>query len=310
MMTVPRLFKLSINLSNEQFCLETIAWGLRPIALYTTPVTKFVKMHGLGNDFVIIDAMKHKFAGDQETIAQMGDRRTGVGFDQMLIIEPPEHTGSCLSYRIFNGDGSVAEQCGNGARCVARYFADHHDHHGPMTMESPGGTLIARQLDQGLIELDMGQPNFDPKTIPLDMAREQESYEIILDDQQITFGAMSIGNPHAVIQVEDIATAPVAALGPALGTHGIFPNGVNVGFMQIIHRGELNLRVYERGVGETRACGTGACAAVAVARRRNLVDNETIVNLPGGPLTISWPGPEDHLLMAGPAKYVFEGIYE
>ena len=263
-------------------------------------------MHGLGNDFVIIDGIRESFSWGRDTIAQLGDRRTGIGFDQLLVIESATSQDTNLSYRIFNKDGSHAGQCGNGARCVARYYADHYESTENLKMDSPGGTLNAVLCASGAVKLDMGEPCFDPTQIPL-QRQLNDTYTIDFNDYELKYGAVSMGNPHAVFQVEDIQKAPVSGLASAVADSRAFPEGVNVGFMQIISPTDIRLRVHERGVGETRACGTGACAAVAVARIWNLIDNKTLVTLPGGALTIHWNGPGHSLTMSGPAEYVFEG---
>ena len=263
-------------------------------------------MHGLGNDFVIIDALTQSIELDSSAIAAIGNRRLGVGFDQLLIIDQPTANDADLAYRIFNADGSLAGQCGNGARCVARYFADHHHNKDHLTMESPGGRLEADLVESGLVRLNMGEPRFEPADIPFAQPLE-ERYQFDFHGESLEFGAVSMGNPHAVLPVAAVADAPVNAAAQVLMDSGLFPEGVNVGFMQVVDRGNLWLRVHERGVGETQACGTGACAAMAVARRWNLIDNKTQVRLPGGSLSLEWGGPGYDLFMAGPAEYVFDG---
>lgn len=266
----------------------------------------FIKMHGLGNDFVIIDAQSIPFGLSNREIAAIGDRRTGVGFDQMLVIETAKHPQAHLSYRIYNTDGSEAEQCGNGARCVARYYGDKHQLTS-ITMDSPGGLLTADKVGSQVC-LDMGEPDFEPASLPMLRDTISDRYHARSPTGELEFSAVSMGNPHAVVEVEDVQHAPVQEQGTWLGAQtSLFPQGVNVGFMQVINREKLLLRVFERGVGETRACGTGACAAAAVARKLNLIDNSTTVQLPGGDLLLEWSGPGSHLLMTGPAEYVFEG---
>ena len=270
----------------------------------------FLKMQGLGNDFFVFDAPPAAARGrlGPDTLRALADRRTGVGFDQALMLEPPRDPGSRAFYRIFNADGSEVEQCGNGARCIAALLYARAPALGrELTMGSPGGAVHARVREDGTVSVDMGEPNFDPRSLPMLAAAEADVYRLTVDGTAVEFGAVSMGNPHIVLDVADVADAPVARLGPLLERHAWFPKRTNVGFMQIVDRGHIRLRVFERGVGETQACGTGACGAVAVGRRHGLLDAAVRVDLPGGTASVSWEGPGRTLWLTGPATTVFEG---
>ena len=277
---------------------------------------RFTKMHGAGNDFVVLDLRGATAPPTPELCRALADRRIGVGCDQILTIEPPRSPAAAASYRIWNADGSSSQQCGNGARCVAawmlrdsagrdteRCLAGHFE------LDSPAGTHVVDALDLHHYRIAMGVPRFAPPAgIPLagfDLA--QDEYCIDIDGQPLRFGAVSMGNPHAVIEVDDVRVAPVATLGPALQRHAAFPESVNVGFVEIVARNHIRLRVFERGVGETLACGSGACAAAAVLMRRGRIDREVAVELPGGTLTIAWPDDGAGISMSGPTAFVFEG---
>jgi diaminopimelate epimerase len=270
---------------------------------------RFTKMHGAGNDFVILDLRGGRAAPDVSTVRAIGERHTGVGFDQLLSLETSDLPGCVARYRIWNSDGSLAEQCGNGARCVAAWLVRDGAATAPrFTLESPAGLIAVDCLPDGRFELDMGRPEFDPARIPfLGATQAQDSYQWRIDGQPLAFGAASMGNPHALIVVDDIGRAPVAALGPKLQADPAFPQGVNVGFAQVLAPDEIRLRVYERGAGETLACGSGACAAVAVLVRQGRVGRRVQVHLPGGTLVVDWPADDAPLRMAGPATFVFEG---
>lgn len=268
----------------------------------------FTKMQGLGNDFIIFEAPDASALPAPEAFRRLADRRTGIGFDQALVILPPRRPQTDLFYRIFNSDGSEVEQCGNGARCVAQLVAARH---GPeLDMDSPGGVVRARVLGDGVVSIDMGVPDFDPAALPFDAPLIMDRYPLTVHDQVIEIGAVSMGNPHAVIEVASVDSAPVDTLGPAVENHPRFPRRVNVGFMQIVTPRHIRLRVFERGAGETQACGTGACAAVAVGRKRGVLADSVDVDLPGGRLTIRWADAGGHLWMTGPAVKVFEGHVE
>jgi diaminopimelate epimerase len=266
----------------------------------------FTKMHGLGNDFIVFEA-NDAHLPDAARWRQLADRRTGIGFDQALVIQAPRHASDDIFYRIFNADGSEVEQCGNGARCVASLVAQQR-HRQQLRMECPGGPVSALIQANGDVSIDMGIPNFEPASLPFTAPRREPQYTVEVAGQPVEIGAVSMGNPHAVLTVADVDGAPVATLGPALEAHPLFPRRVNVGFMQILAPDHIRLRVFERGVGETQACGTGACAAVAVGRQRGLLAETVRVDLPGGTLTIRWPGEDEPLWMTGPAVSVYTGM--
>jgi diaminopimelate epimerase len=279
---------------------------------YAAPMQlRFTKMHGLGNDFIVFEADSEDQLPSAEQIRRLADRRTGIGFDQALVVLPPRRGDADASYRIFNADGSEVEQCGNGARCVARFVASRLQRlDRPLLLESPGALVNARLRPDGLVSVAMGVPDFDPRALPFEAAEEAPIYEIELAAGRVEFGAVSIGNPHAVIRVPSVRDAPVDTIGPALENHPRFPRRVNVGFLEIVAPDRVRLRVFERGAGETMACGTGACAAVAVGRRDGPLSEEVTVELPGGRLLVRWPGPGQQIWLTGPAETVFEGRAE
>jgi diaminopimelate epimerase len=271
----------------------------------------FTKMHGLGNDFIVFDAEGPESVPGAETLRRLADRRTGIGFDQALVLSPPRRPDTDVYYRIFNADGSEVEQCGNGARCIARLVATRAARQErPLTMDSPGGLVEARLRRDGLVSVAMGVPDFEPRSLPFDAEREMASYRIELPTGPVEFGAVAIGNPHAVIRVRSVRDAPVDSIGPAMENHARFPRRVNVGFLEIVAPDHVRLRVFERGVGETQACGTGACAAVAVGRRHGPLAEEVRVDLPGGRLIVQWPGPGESIWLTGPAETAFEGTVD
>ncbi len=225
----------------------------------------------------------------------------------MLLLEPARGDDAEFAYRIFNASGGEVQQCGNGARALARFARPDAGAGEGLLMESPAGPVRARFAADGRVGVDMGRPDFEPASLPFERARRARRYRIELGDDVVEFGAVSMGNPHAVLTVADVATADVARIGPALETHGDFPEGVNVGFMAVESRHHLRLRVWERGAGETLACGTGACAAVAVAREQNLVDAGVTVSLPGGDLVVDFEALGDPIWLTGPAHRTFEG---
>ena len=273
---------------------------------------EFTKMHGLGNDFIVFDAPRE---GRLPTAAEwraLAARHTGIGFDQALVIEPPRRAGTQAYYRIFNADGGEVEQCGNGVRCLASFLHRRgalpvNGNGSDIVLDSPAGLIRARVHDANLISVDMGSPNFDPKSLPFEPSAEAHVYPLAVAGTEVEIGAVSMGNPHAVLTVTSVASAPVDRLGPAIEKHPRFPNRVNVGFMEIVDRAHIRLRVFERGVGETLACGTGACAAVAVGRRHGRLDPTVEVELPGGKLEITWSGPGEHIWMKGPTAVSFTG---
>ena len=269
---------------------------------------EFTKMHALGNDFVVFDAPLERSALAAGQLSRLADRNTGIGFDQALVLEPPRRAGAAVFYRIFNADGHEVEQCGNGARCIAALLAARGaTRAGVVTLDSPAGLIEARVCPGGPIAVNMGAVSFDPAALPFEAPAEADRYRLEVDGQSVQIGAVSIGNPHAVLSVDSLEAAPVQRLGPAIETHRRFPRRVNVGFMQIVDRTHIRLRVHERGVGETLACGTGACAAVAVGRRWGLLDPEVSVGARGGDLTVRWDGPEASIWLTGPAEIAFQG---
>lgn len=268
----------------------------------------FTKMHGLGNDFVVIDAINQQFTLSPERIRQISDRHFGIGFDQLLMVEKPVSADADFKYRIFNADGGEVSQCGNGARCFARFVRDKKlSDKNEVCVDTNAGQLLLRINDDGLITVNMGVPKHAPAEIPLLAEEESKFYTVQVNDTEKAFAAVSMGNPHAVLQVTDVKTAPVAELGRALESHAFFPERVNVGFMQVVDRQHIKLRVFERGAAETLACGSGACAAVVIGIEHNLLDHTVSVELPGGELSIAWSGRGAPVLMTGPAISVFEG---
>ena len=270
---------------------------------------KFSKMHGLGNDFVVIDGMRQYVALTAEQIRALGDRHTGIGFDQLLLVEPPEAPGADFRYRIFNADGGEVEQCGNGARCFVRFVHDQGlTGKDAIVVETKRGIIHPRLEADGLVTVDMGQPRFATVEIPFESDSDAAEQPLQLPDgTTLTIGAVSMGNPHAVTVVADVETTPVAVQGPQVENHTRFPQRVNAGFMQIVDRHNIRLRVYERGAGETLACGTGACAAVVSGIRRGLLDSPVRVQTRGGDLKIAWAGAGQPVIMTGPAVTVFTG---
>ena len=269
---------------------------------------KFTKMHGLGNDFVVIDAVRHQINLTPKVIQQLADRNRGIGCDQILLIEPPSEKNIDFNYRIFNCDGTEVEQCGNGARCMGRYIADQRLSGKKSVLLKSKNRLMKIQLNSGnLVSVDMGAPIFEPKKIPFIADSAQITHSVDLDGQNLQIATVSMGNPHAVVQVDDIKAAAVEKLGSQLQAHRQFPESVNVGFMEIVNPQHIRLRVYERGAGETQACGSGACAAAVAAIQQGLVKNSVRVELLGGELSIEWPGDCQPVLMTGPAETVFHG---
>lgn len=269
---------------------------------------RFVKMHGLGNDFMVIDGVRQKINSDPKTIQKWAQRHTGIGFDQCLIVEPSNQADVDFNYRIFNANGEEVHQCGNGARCLARFihFAGLSKKN-PITVATKTTKMNLTLTDNNLVTVHLPPPLWSPQQIPCLAESEQERYSIDFNDQTIHFYAVSVGNPHAVIMVDDIDQAPVAILGKLLCEHPFFPHQVNVGFLQINKPGRLNLRVYERGCGETQACGSGAVAAAVVARRYLQQPQTMTVTLPGGELIIDHEHPQAPITMTGPATFVYQG---
>lgn len=266
----------------------------------------FTKMHGLGNDFVVIRA-NSATPPPSSVIQALANRRTGIGFDQLLWVERPHISGAAAYYRVFNTDGSEAEQCGNGARCVARLLGTPGT---ALVLQHRGGTSRARIDRDHLVSIELAVPQFAPAMVPFIATAEQPSYTIEACDQVLEIRVVSLGNPHGVLRVDDVEHAPVALLGPALERHERFPNRANIGFMQVLDPERIRLRVFERGVGETSACGTGACAAVATGRRAGWLSARVTVSLPGGELIVNWEGAGTPVWLTGEARTVFEGTVE
>jgi diaminopimelate epimerase len=273
---------------------------------------EFTKMHGLGNDFVVIDAISQDVQLSPDQVRFIADRHFGVGCDQLLLVERPTLEAAEFRYRIFNADGGEVQQCGNGARCFAR-FVHNRGMTGSTTIpvETAGGMIHLKLEDDGQVTVDMGVPSFDPASLPFEAdetdAGESEYHQLMVNGEKYAIGAVSVGNPHAVLLVESVDQAPVQLLGAAIESHERFPERVNVGFMEILDRAHIRLRVFERGAGETLACGTGACAAVAVGVHNSLLDHTVQAALKGGNLTIRWQGNGHTLFMTGPAQTVYEG---
>ncbi len=272
---------------------------------------EFTKMQGLGNDFVVIDAIRQEIDLSPEQIRFIASRHFGVGCDQLLLVEYAKNSEADFRYRIFNADGSEVAQCGNGARCFARFVRDKKlSYKDSILVDTHAGQLLLIFDNDGLITVNMGVPLHSPSVIPLKTEQEEKFYTVDVNGVEKAFGAVSLGNPHAVLQVTDVNLAPVTELGEALECHPFFPERVNVGFMQVLARDRIKLRVYERGAGETLACGSGACAAVVVGIEQKLLDQDVVVELPGGQLSIHWAGREQSVFMSGPAVSIFEGSIE
>lgn len=284
---------------------------------------RFTKMHGLGNDFVLLDLISQHLQLRPEQIRHMADRRTGIGFDQLLVVQPPEDPAADFKYRIFNADGTEAEQCGNGARCFMLFVRDQGlTLKTQVTLQTSTGLITCTLNEDSTVSVDMGVPVLEPQGIPFiaDPARASDAdkkpqtlHRLNLPathscgEHPVDLVVVNMGNPHAVVMVDDIDNAPVSTIGARIASHPRFPAGVNVGFMKIDNRQAVQLRVLERGVGETRACGTGACAAVVAGRLVGQLDAEVTVTLPGGELTINWPGEHQPLIMTGSACRVYDG---
>ena len=269
---------------------------------------KFTKMQGLGNDFVVLDLLGQKTRLEKRLLRLLGDRHRGIGCDQVLVVEAPQHPDFDFRFRIFNADGREVEQCGNGVRCVAKFVRDKRlTGKQEIRFETLGGPLSVRCIKGNLYSVNMGQPRLEPENIPFEADQPANTYTIDVGQETLEVSAVSMGNPHAVSLVSDVTLAAVAEQGAALQQHARFPRSVNVGFMELINRREIRLRVFERDVGETRACGSGACAAVVAGNLRGLLDHRVKVNLPSGFLTVEWRGGDRDVFMTGPAATVFEG---
>jgi diaminopimelate epimerase len=272
----------------------------------------FTKLHGLGNDFLLIEAQAGATLPSTTQWRALADRHAGVGFDQALVLEPPRVAGTAVHYRVFNADGGEVEQSGNGARCVARFLQLHGrvGADGSVRMGSTGGLVAARVLADGRVSVELGVPTFEPRSLPFLAPAVESAYALQVAGETIEIGAVSIGNPHAVLRVAAIESAPVERIGRALQEHASFPRQVNVGFMEIVDAAHIRLRVYERGAGETLACGTGACAAVAVGRNLGVLGADVEVHVPGGRLGVHWQGPGEPVWLTGPAIVAFTGQAE
>jgi diaminopimelate epimerase len=271
---------------------------------------EFTKMHGVGNDFVVFDAPADDSLLKPALLRALADRRTGIGFDQALLIEKPRRADTEAFYRIFNADGDEVEQCGNGARCIAALLHRRGATvNGSIRLDSPAGVVQAR-IEGAEVSVDMGVPDFDPQALPFTAPGAADSYPLEVAGHTLAIGAVSMGNPHAVLIVDDAATARVGGLGPLIERHPRFPKRVNVGFLEIVDPGQVRLRVWERGVGETYSCGTGACAAVAIGRRRGLLAAAVRVSVRGGELRVHWAGAQQHIWLTGPTEISFVGHVE
>jgi len=270
----------------------------------------FTKMHGLGNDFIVVrtDGLE---TPEGTLIQRLANRRTGIGFDQLLWLNPPHSEGADVYYRVFNADGNEAEQCGNGARCIARLLFDSGEFgERQLVLQHADGTLKARIQADGSVAVTMGIPDFRPEHVPFITDSEQASYTIEVGDERVELRVVSLGNPHAVVEVDDLIAAPVTHLGAALEAHAQFPNRANIGFMQVVNPGHIRLRVFERGAGETAACGTGACAAAVIGHQMGKLTDDVTVEMPGGNLTVRWHGNDTSVWLIGEAITVFEGAVE
>ena len=270
---------------------------------------QFSKMHGLGNDFVVVDAVTQNLFFPEDVIKKLADRHRGIGFDQLLVVEPPYDPELDFHYRIFNADGSEVAQCGNGARCFARFvtlkgLTNKKD----IAVSTAKGRMILTVKEDGMIRVNMCEPIWEPAKVPFIANKFEKNYILRTDIQTVLCGVVSMGNPHCVVQVDNVETANVAELGPLLESHERFPERVNVGFMQVVNRHHIKLRVYERGAGETQACGSGACAAAAVGIMQGLLDHQVQVDLPGGSITIEWEGEGQPLYMTGDATHIYDGV--
>jgi diaminopimelate epimerase len=268
----------------------------------------FSKMHGLGNDFVVVDCITQNVFFSPDLIRRLADRNTGIGFDQLLIVEAPYDPETDFHYRIFNSDGGEVEQCGNGARCFARFVRMKGlTNKYKISVSTKKGKIILNIGDDDQVTVNMGVPEFEPSKIPFKAKQREKTYILRAQDKTLFCGAVSLGNPHVVTVVEELSDGFIDEIGPVLESHERFPERVNAGFMKVLSRSEIKLRVYERGAGETQACGTGACAAVAVGIAQGLLDENVTVHLPGGTLKIAWQGDGEPLYMTGPASHVFDG---
>jgi diaminopimelate epimerase len=272
---------------------------------------RFTKMQGAGNDFVVLDGIGQQVALTPAQLRRLADRHFGVGADQILVVERPVTPGVDFRYRIFNSDGGEVEQCGNGARCFVRFVRDKGlTTKAEIRVETLSGIIVPRLEPDGRVTVDMGQPIFDPRRVPFETDSDALHQSLDVDGVTIRIIVLSMGNPHAVQVVDDVASAPVATLGPQIERHPRFPQRVNAGFMQVVDRHRIRLRVFERGAGETLACGTGACAAAVAGIKSGVLESPVEVETRGGDLTITWQGADNAVWMTGPAETVFDGEIE
>ncbi|MEK9585045.1 MAG: diaminopimelate epimerase [Halieaceae bacterium] len=268
----------------------------------------FTKMHGAGNDFVVIDGVTQAVNLNTNQLRRLADRHRGIGCDQILMVTPPDSPDADFRYHVFNADGSRAGQCGNGARCVGRFLREKRlTRQREILLQTDDDSLALSLTEDGRVFAGLGAPRFAPAEVPFQADETQDQYTLDVQGQSLSIGALSMGNPHAILMVDDCNAAPVSTLGPLLEAHTRFPERVNVGFMQVQSRGEVKLRVFERGVGETDACGSGACAAAVHGMKLGLLDEEVLVSLPGGKLSVSWPSMGDRVWLGGPTATVFNG---
>ena len=271
----------------------------------------FTKMHGAGNDFVVFDGVTRPVPLTPEKIRRLADRHFGIGCDQVLLVERPTASGADFRYRIFNADGGEVEQCGNGARCFVRFVRDRRlTAKDEIAVETLSGMIYPRLEPDGNVTVNMGVPRLDPAAVPFEAGTRENVYDLEVNGRKVNVTVLSMGNPHAVQVVPEVDSAPVNTQGPLIERHPRFPQRVNAGYMQIVDRGHIRLRVYERGAGETLACGSGACAAVVAGRQRGLLDDKVDVKLLGGTLRVSWAGEGQPVWMTGPAVTVFEGTID
>jgi diaminopimelate epimerase len=271
----------------------------------------YLKMHGAGNQIVVVDQRQSNLPPPSASeLRRMGDEKTGPGFDQLMWVGPPRNKAMAASYRIFNADGSECEQCGNGVRCVIWMLAQDAGEQKAFKLESPAGTIEASVIDDGRITVNMGSPRFDPSRIPFSAETQSHQYPLDVGGTTIDVSVLSMGNPHCIVEVSDVSSADVAGLGPAIVHHERFPAQTNVGFMQTCDRRNINLREYERGAGETLACGSGACAAVVAGQRLGQLDEEVTVQMPGGKLVVSWRGKTEPVWLTGGAELISEGTVD
>ena len=269
---------------------------------------QFTKMHGAGNDFVVLDLISQRYTLSTDDVRKLADRHFGIGCDQVLVVEAPRDPQVDFRYRIFNADGDEVEQCGNGARCFARFVRDKKlTTKRDISVETAAGIIVLHVRENNQVEVNMGEPVFAPEQVPFEAPQQADFYAVDVAGTELELGVLSMGNPHAVHRVADTVALDLDHIGRQLESHPRFPQRVNAGFMQVVTANEINLRVYERGVGETLACGTGACAAMVYGLLRGWLSDTVTVNLPGGKLSISWAGPGQPVIMTGPTAVAFEG---